>query len=52
MSKEQKLLRFKFMYLVTIFILLWLGADKLYIISSILLAIYIEVININWRFKE
>lgn len=49
MIKEQELLRYKLLFLVTTLIFLWKGTDKLFIISIILLAIYIEVINMNWR---
>ena len=50
MIKEQELLRYKF--LVTTLLFLWKGTDKLFIISIILLAIYIEIINLNWRLKN
>lgn len=52
MSKEQELLRFKLLFLVTTLFFLWKGTDKLFIISIILLAIYIEIINLNWRLKN
>lgn len=52
MIKEQELLRYKLLFLVTTLIFLWKGTDKLFIISIILLAIYIEIINLNWRWKN
>ena len=52
MIKEQELLRCRLLFLVTTLFFLWNGTDKLFIISIILLAIYIEVININWRLKN
>lgn len=53
MIKEQELLlRFRLLFLVTTLFFLWKGTDKLFIISIILLAIYIEIINLNWRLKN
>lgn len=52
MIKEQEILRFRLLFLVTTLFFLWKGTDKLFTISIILLAIYIEVTNINWRLKD